>query len=364
MQKKKMVVGIFHKILLAMLVVSMLPVLGVWLINYQATYKNSSGQVMERLSVAAQGLAAEVDAWMEMNRRMLQQNAALKDIHEMQGHQQTSVLEAIIGNYDWNYLAFTVDPDGNNVGRSDGKPLTFYGDREYFQQVIRGLPLGKQVLIGRTSNRPALVLSTPIRSGNDSPLRGVLAIAMTLDDISRRITDSRIGETGFAFLLDETGLVIAHASDEYTSTRKDLGAHPAFQAFLAGTNHVVFEDERGAKAIAFTHPTQQGWVVVTQQHYSEAYAALASLNRTALLVLLGTMTLGVLVAVLFSGQLSRPICELTRVADDLSKGRLNVVISGQDRRDEIGALAQAIDRLGSSIKYAMERLRKVKQQAA
>lgn len=362
--QKKMVFGIFTKILLAMLVVSILPVLGVWFLNYQAALKNSSQQVEERLSASARSLAGEVDGWLEMNQKMLLQNASLREIGAMQGNLQNPILESIVNTYDWNYLAFTVDPDGNNIGRNDGKPLTFYGDREYFQQVVQGLPFGKQVLIGRTSKRPALVLSTAIRSDDDPQLKGVLAIAMTLDDISKRVTDSRIGDTGFAFLLDETGLVIAHASDEYTSTRKDLSAHPAFQASVAGRNQVVFDDERGGKAIAFTHRTQEGWLVVAQQPYAEAYAVLASLNRTAALLLLGAMTLGIVVAVLFSGQLSRPICELTRVADNLSKGKLDVVITGQNRGDEIGALAQAIERLGSSIKYAMERMRKARQNAA
>ena len=64
------------------------------------------------------------------------------------------------------------------------------------------------------------------------------------------------------------------------------------------------------------------------------------------LVLLLTMTI------------TKPLRELTEVADRYSKGQLNLKVPGMDRRDEIGNLAHALERLGISIQKAMERLQK------
>ncbi len=363
MEEKKSFFNIFTKILLAMLTVSIVPVLGVWFFNYQSATDNSGRQVEERLSTYALNLSSEVDSWLDTNRRMLSQNAILRDIRDMSSLQQDPVLKSITANYGWTYLAFTVAPDGTNIGRSDGKPTTFYGDRDYFQQVMKGQPFGKQVVIGRTSNRPALILSTAIRSENQQ-LRGVLAIAMTLDDISRSVAKARIGTSGYAFLLDEVGQVIAHPSDEFTSSRKDLSTHPAFQATGQGAGSVIFANEQGEETIAFTHRTADGWVVVAQQPYAEAYAALTDLNRNSFILLLVAVVMGLIAALLFSRQLSLPIRQLTSVADSLSRGHMDVTVSGVDRGDEIGALARAIDRLGTSIKYAMERARKARQGAS
>lgn len=362
MEEKKSIFNIFTKILLAMLIVSIIPVLGVWFFNYQSATANSSRQVEERLSTYALNLSGEVDGWLDMNRRMLAQNAALSDIRSMRSMQQNPVLRSIAETYGWTYLAFTVAPDsaGTNIGRSDGNPTVLYGDRAYFQQVMRGQAFGKQVLIGRTTNRPALILSTAIRSDNHQ-LQGVLAIAMHLDDISDSVANARIGTSGFAFLLDEAGQVIAHPSDEFTSTRKDLSDHPAFQATGRSDGSVIFTDEQEEKTIAFTHRTADGWVVVAQQPYAEAYAALRDLNRNSYVLLLVAVVMGLIAALLFSRQLSLPIRQLTSVADSLSRGQMDVVVSGVDRGDEIGALARAIDRLGTSIKYAMERARRAKQ---
>jgi methyl-accepting chemotaxis protein len=57
-------------------------------------------------------------------------------------------------------------------------------------------------------------------------------------------------------------------------------------------------------------------------------------------------------------QLTRPINQLTAIAEKLSKGQLDVTIPQTSRGDEIGSLARAVERLGVSIQMAMDRLRK------
>ena len=49
---------------------------------------------------------------------------------------------------------------------------------------------------------------------------------------------------------------------------------------------------------------------------------------------------------------------MTAVAENLSRGNFETKIVGIERRDEIGALARAVERMAVSIKVAFERLRK------
>ncbi|MBU1565183.1 MAG: cache domain-containing protein [Proteobacteria bacterium] len=54
----------------------------------------------------------------------------------------------------------------------------------------------------------------------------------------------------------------------------------------------------------------------------------------------------------------KPVRELTIVADQFSRGRMDLTIPYIERADEIGKLANALDRLGMSIKVAIRRLKK------
>ena len=103
--------------------------------------------------------------------------------------------------------------------------------------------------------------------------------------------------------------------------------------------------------------TAQGWTMVTQQAYSEAYAPVRAANIRALAILAITLLAVLMVAYMLSERLSSPIRKLTEIANEMSRGRLFTDIPEAKRRDEIGALAAAIDRMGTSIRLAMERLR-------
>ena len=53
----------------------------------------------------------------------------------------------------------------------------------------------------------------------------------------------------------------------------------------------------------------------------------------------------------------RPLRQLTVVADSYSQGELDLAVPGLKRRDEIGELARALARLGTSMKKAMKMLK-------
>ena len=77
-----------------------------------------------------------------------------------------------------------------------------------YKKIMHGKNLSWQTLIGKTSKKPSLVLAVPIKSENQTV--GIMAAAMTVDDISKNIATWKQGKTGYAFLVDEKGYVIFH----------------------------------------------------------------------------------------------------------------------------------------------------------
>jgi methyl-accepting chemotaxis protein len=75
-------------------------------------------------------------------------------------------------------------------------------------------------------------------------------------------------------------------------------------------------------------------------------------------LILVTIALVFGIAFFVGKQLTRPINELTAIASELSRGQFDLEMPQTKRSDEIGALALAIERMGISVKMAMDRLRK------
>ncbi len=351
--------GISQKLLLILLLVALLPLISIWYVSYQSVTSLTTEKVHDELAAINNNFITHVDGWVDMNQRMLKQNAQLTQMQSMRSLNQNRILESISHHYDWAYLAFTVDLKGNNIGRSDGKKTKYYGDRSYFKQVIEGNEFGKQILIGKTSKKPAMVLSTGIFD-EAGKLKGVLAQAMTLTELSEKIVNHKIGQTGFTFLVDEEGDVVAHPDTEMTRKRMDLNEHHALVALKQGRFSSVFEDVNGEKVIAVAQKTAQGWTMVSQQNYAEAYQFIEAENKKALFLLIATLVIVCIIAILASRSLTAPIRQLTAVADKYSQGQLDLKITGLDRKDEIGQLSQAIERLGTSIQIAITRLQKKK----
>lgn len=355
--------GIFSKVLLTLIGVALIPLCVIWYLNYASASGRLSSQVDQQLGDRADAIASYVDAWVDMNVKMLRQNAALDDIIAMDPKRQRRTLLSIVNEYKAVYLAFTIAPDGSNVGRSDQESPKNYGDRIYVQQVLRGAPLGQQVVISRTNGQPALILSVPITA--EQRLAGVLAIGMTINDVSGSVTNVQIGQTGYAFLLDSTGKVIAHPKREYVENLKDMSQHAAFLgASDLRKKRVIYTNEQGRPVLSYARKSKYGWTLVVQQDAAEAYALIAEANRNALVLLVLTLLFVGLVAFLLAQQLTRPIRSLTRTADEISRGHLKATVTEVNRSDEIGALARAIDRMGASIKVAMGRLAPVHEESA
>lgn len=358
--KPRFALKIFHKILLTMIAVAFIPLGGLLYISGYQLEQDWRRNVHSNLTLTAEALVGKVNGWTDMNLRVLRQNALLPAIASMDPAQQKPVLKAVQNTYNWAYLVFTTDRNGQNISRSDDNPPQSYGDRNYFKQVMEGKPVGQEVVIGRTTQKPALILACPIRTttGADSTPAGVKAMAMHLVDVSAVVTGARIGQTGFAILVDQNNKVIAHGKPERVAqTLQDFSAHPALQAQESTQEPILYEEE-GQRVVAHTQKTSLGWTLIIQQNYDDAFAPLLEARRNALILIALSLILVLVVAYVLSRQLASPIWQLTTVAENISRGGFDQKIVGTERRDEIGALARAIERMAVSIKMAFERLRK------
>jgi methyl-accepting chemotaxis protein len=354
--KKTSGFSIFHKLQFTMVVVALVPLAGLWYIGSYKAKADWTTNISAGFVKATDALGVKVSDWEDMNLRVLKQAAVVEPVTSMTADRQNPFLKSIATHYPWAYLVFTVRPDGQNIGRSDDKPTVQYGDRSYFKQVMDGNPLGREVVIGKTSGKPALILAGPI-TGTSNELLGVIAMAMDLGDLSKTVTDTRIGDTGYAILLDDRNKVIAHGRPEKLSgLLQDLGKHPALQQD-ASQGPMVFEDD-GRKIVAYRRKLAQGWSLIVQQDYDEAFAPLRQVERDALVLMVITVVLVSVVAYWLGRRLADPIRRLTTVADNISRGEISGRILETERGDEIGALARAIERMSVSIQMAMGRLRK------
>jgi methyl-accepting chemotaxis protein len=355
MDKRPIRFGIFFKMSLIMVLVATLPLTVVWYISQEASKQAITADVNNRLGSTADQLRGYIESWIDMNIRVTRQNALLPDVISMDETRQKAPLKSITQAYEWVYLAFTFDIKGMNTGRSDDKALKDYKDRHYVRQVLGGKPLGQQVLISKTTGKPALVLATAIKDA-DKQTRGGIALGLHLTDISEKVSSIKFGDTGHAILLDQDGKVISHYDKAFTEKRASLTEHPGFEAItLSGKQSVTYTNDKGKQVFCQIRRTQHGWILLVEQDYDEAFVALTKYNQQTEYLMLASLIVVLIVAFIVSRRLTRPIRDLTAAADAISRGSFDYQIQDAKRGDELGELARAVERLAASVRLAMER---------
>lgn len=224
--------------------------------------------------------------------------------------------------------------------------------------------------------------------GPDGQLKAVLSIGSTLDDISHTIVNTTIGETGYAFVVDQNGDVIMSKNliqDEngHVSNKENLleysetSMHEAAQHMIAGeagVRQVLYDGK--AVYLAYEPMETVPWTVVTVVDVEEVMAPSVESEETIRastlaagaeinhLIWLSIIFFLVAVAVAagiairmggaFSSLLSEPIQELEVGVKTISGGNLDYKLNIHTG-DEIENLAAAFNAMTASLqKYIQD----------
>ncbi len=301
-------------------------------------------------------IQASVDHYIQDYLASLQNLARQPDILSMDPARQKPVLQALAASYPSIYLASTTDLSGMNLARSDDEPLVDYSDRLWFQQLLEGADSSLQTLIGHTTGQPALVAAVPIID-RDGHMLGVCMSATLLTDLSQQVLTPRIGETDYAYVVDDQGHLVAHPDLLPGSTQLSDWSQAAPVASLRQrvAPPLVFIDEDGVEWIAWYNALPNGWGVVVQQQRSETLAPLHTLQSIAVgFIALASLLLLAMLAIVIR-QTLRPVDSLARAVEAIASGDLTR-IAPIESDDEFGALAQGFNSMTLQVRALVDGL--------
>ena len=217
----------------------------------------------------------------------------------------------------------------------------------------------------RKETEPYMAIA--MRAGRE----GVTAVEVNLKFIWEVVQQIRIGKSGFAYVVDRQGRLLAHPDISLVLQKTDLSALPQVRAAISGqaANDGQAEGEardRGGKKVLTAHAriAPLEWTVFVEQPIGEAYAPLyAQLIRFAI-----TLVLGIVLAVLASFALARymvrPINALREGAQAIGAGNLEYKLDVRTG-DELQDLAEQFNRMAADLKESYAGLeRKVEERTA
>lgn len=283
--------------------------------------------------------------------------------------------------YDAVYL---MDAEGNCVAATDpsfvGKN---YGFREYFRQAMRGYSYISSILMGKTTKRPGLYLSNPVRTA-EGKIIGVAVIKIKEEDIAEIVNGLDLDPESYAFLIDRLGVIISHPNKSllyhslaalsgktqqkikidqryHLEQIESLNLDELAEEIIGATEpgHVSYESLEQGQRVGFAPLKVEPWVLGVNRPETVFAAPLRYLIWQNSLSLLIVGAIASVLAIILARSIAKPIGELTATAEAIEQGRFDYdrLIQFADNRDDIGQLVRVFIHMAHQVKMREQKLK-------
>jgi|GEM_PF-508969 len=216
--------------------------------------------------------------------------------------------------------------------------LVDLSDREYFLRAREG----KTSIAGpfpargpSTPGNPVVIVSAPIEENNE--FRGVVCIPFDPTFLEAIVSQVRTGRTGYAYLLNSEGLVLAHPKKEFilrVRLPEQPGTEEIYKLVQAGKTGTASYYSGGARKVAgMTSMDLTGWTVVFAQNRDEI---MAPVNRILSIMLVsGALFLIITITtiVIVSSRLTSPVQRLLERMKKMTEHSTEIILHiGTDRK--------------------------------
>ena len=208
-----------------------------------------------------------------------------------------------------------------------------------------------------SNNAPAMFVATPVRDDYDT-LVGVLAMQVPADRLDAILTDTgELGGFGQAYLVGSDGRARSPLPISKIGVQEAVLPLPHLNrsAYQPGT---LLEDtpiQTGGVGLALSLPIEVpgiDWALVVEEDARDVMAGPQQFLQKVLLFSAGILALITLAGLWLAGSVTRPLARLSASISKVEAGNLAAGVSDLHRRDEVGAMARALDGLRSTLAAA------------
>ncbi|MEA1906543.1 MAG: ATP-binding protein, partial [Euryarchaeota archaeon] len=275
----------------------------------------------------------------------------------------TRRLKRTAGASEYVRSIFVLDKNGTIVASSDESDIGKNKSNDpYFIGGKHGVFV-KDAYRHQAGGMRALAFSAPVL--DETTFLGVVVARVPMEELNKITTDlTGLGDTGETFLVNKDGYMITSSrflNGTFLKQKVDthhLGSTPESVKYLEGYEHEVFlcKSYTGAEVLrAHVHILDMGWTLVAEMGTEDAFAPVARIGDTMLLILVGLLLLGIISAILISGSITEPIVRLHKGTEEIIAGNLDYRV-GTRAEDEIGQLSRAFDEVTASTKESRKEL--------
>jgi diguanylate cyclase (GGDEF)-like protein/PAS domain S-box-containing protein len=216
--------------------------------------------------------------------------------------------------------------------------------------------------ISSDENKSLIISASSTIKDDLGSVIGVMGIDVSLENLSKIISDIKMGDTGYAFLFSKDGTILAHPNSNLNFKNIEY-AIKDYDKMLTESNS-LFEtviDGNEVLVNVYSSPTT-GWKIAGVVPKSEL---ISWANKTDFYIVIVTFVV-LIVTIFFTSiitkRITKPITQLTTLMCEAENGYYDVRATGINTNDEFGELAAGFNVMIQRISSAYDELSAVHEE--
>lgn len=352
------------RLIIWFLLLSLGPLLGLSFYNYSSMQANMSNNAQSNMTNTAQLTAGALGDWLNEKVDVLKKIADNPAFQSGDTTEIMNYLESQAAATPYAETLIWADSTGRGVDSLGASPDI--SDGNYFRTALQGQTTISSVSVSKTTNSKVVYIAMPIKSSRGT---SVLAMSLKSDLLSTLIDNAKYGSSGYAYLMDSTGMVIAHP-DRAQVLKLNLLTSDSESLNQIGKTMIQTKQGTGEylnggtqEEVVYTPIPQTDWILALETPRNEVYMFTSGLIKSSLAIGLGVGIIVVLLALVISRQISKPIVALAGQTDRLATGDLSVEF--QDKLiGELGILGNSLKTMTENLRHIIRQVNESTEQIA
>jgi len=185
---------------------------------------------------------------------------------------------------------------------------------------------------------------------------GVTALQISAQPINRIMGElSGLGESGETYLVGADKLMRSDSrfTDSNDILAEEIDTEAVNQALAGSEDSQIINDYRGISVLSSYSSldiTEFDWAIIAEIDEAEAFSEITAMNNNALMMIVIIALLVIIIAYFFSKKITNPISKAVEMAEEISAGNLSVSKLKIKSNDEIGDLADSLNKMLTNLK--------------
>lgn len=357
--KKLKIRGIKTKLVLYFSILILLSSITLGYISIQRASDYITKEAEKSLALLAIEAAKITESRVETQKQTLETLALLDEIKSMDWSKQQPVIQRQVEGTKFLDIAI-VGLDGTaHYSNGDTSQL---GDREYIKKALNGETNISDLIVSRVTNNIVLMYAAPIK--RDGKVVGAIIGRRDGNALSEIADDSGYGESGYGYMINSKGTVVAHPEREKVLNQFnpiEESKNDESLESLSALFDKILSEKKGISNYSYAsndlyagYASIEGtdWIFIITANQIEVLSSIPDLVSIIVKFMIYILVISIIFTYLIGNSITNPIIRVVGYSKNIADLDITEDISNKfiKKKDEIGDLARALQSIINSLR--------------